>query len=134
MLANQSFDMDEITNMAMRQIVDLFRADTAAVYLFDKEREAAETGSQLSAERGTCWMRVNSRFPMRSWQYTGKPKDRTDHAGSHGDVSAQVAERLLAEGMKEWIWVADVDQRKADRNYRRQQPDGEGHFRCWIRS
>src|ERR1051326_2536814 len=34
---NQSFDLDEILQLTMLQVVELFSTDTAAVYLFDEE-------------------------------------------------------------------------------------------------
>ncbi len=34
---NQSFDLDEILQLIMLQMVELFSTDTAAVYLFDEE-------------------------------------------------------------------------------------------------
>src|ERR1043166_2115801 len=34
---NQSFDLQEILQLSMLQIVELFSTDTAAVYLFDEE-------------------------------------------------------------------------------------------------
>src|SRR5438270_11988305 len=37
---NQSFDLDEILQLIMLQMVELFSTDTAAVYLFDEETSA----------------------------------------------------------------------------------------------
>ena len=34
---NQSFDLDEILQLIMLQMVELFSTDTASVYLFDEE-------------------------------------------------------------------------------------------------
>ena len=102
-LANQSFDMDEITNMAMRQIVDLFHADTAGVYLFDKDTKIlkrvanyGQRGSMLDAREFPLSDNVLEMLESQKLELITR-----DHMSM---FPSEVAERLLAEGVKEWIW------------------------------
>ena len=103
-LANQSFDMDEITNMAMRQIVDLFRGDTAAVYLFDKDsrilKRVANYGQRAS-------MLAAREFPVSDAVLESLEKEKIELITREHmpQFPPETTERLLAEGLKEWIWA-----------------------------
>ncbi len=104
MLANQSFDMDEITNMAMRQIVDLFRADTAAVYLFDKEAKLLKRVANYG-HRGL--LRDAREFPIPDSlvQVLETQKIELITRDRMSLFPPETVELLFAEGLKEWIWA-----------------------------
>ncbi|HEX7289169.1 MAG TPA: GAF domain-containing protein [Candidatus Angelobacter sp.] len=102
---NQSFDLDEILQLVMLQIVDLLSTDTASVYLFDEEtvtlHKKAGYGhrSRLVSE--------NEAFPL--------PADfvETLRAGHIEIIDHEQLPRLPdsvqaivdAEGLRSWLWV-----------------------------
>ena len=102
-LANQSFDMDEITNMAMRQIVDLFRADTAAVYLFDKEAKLLKRVANFG-QRGSMLDAREFSLPDEILAVMEEQKIELITRDHMALFPPEVTDRLLAEGVKEWIW------------------------------
>jgi PAS domain S-box-containing protein len=102
-LANQSFDMDEITNMAMRQIVDLFRADTAAVYLFDKEAKLLKRVANYG-QRGTMLDARQFSLADSFVEFLEKEKLEVVTQDQMALFPAEATERMLAEGLKAWIW------------------------------
>ncbi|HMK28816.1 MAG TPA: GAF domain-containing protein, partial [Terriglobales bacterium] len=104
-VANQSFDLDEILNVALRQVVDLLSADTGSVLLVDHEgrtlrRCAAyghtpEPGSKLpSLELPQQLLEMITRTHMEI------VTDRQDL-----DLGPIQEELAAQEGLKSWLWV-----------------------------
>jgi PAS domain S-box-containing protein len=102
-LANQSFDMDEITNMALRQIVDLFRADTAAVYLFDKETKLLKRVANFG-QRASMLEAREFPLPDETLEILEEQKIELITRDQMTLLPSEAMDRLLAEGLKEWIW------------------------------
>jgi PAS domain S-box-containing protein len=103
-LANQSFDMDEITNMAMRQIVDLFRGDTAAVYLLDKDAKVLKRIANYG-QRGSMLDAREFPFPDALLEALEKQKIELITRNDMSLFPPETTERLLAEGLRAWIWA-----------------------------
>lgn len=104
-LASQSFDFDEIVNVALRQMVDIFRADTAAIFLLDFERRTlkrcAAYGHQSEFGNGLA----NVRIPDSFWDHM-----MASHVEivTHRDLvtlPAEFAEFVKSEQLKSWLWV-----------------------------
>jgi PAS domain S-box-containing protein len=102
---NQSFELDEILQLTLLQIVELLSTDTAAVYLFDEEslslRKKAGYGHRSS------WLKENEIFPL--------PADfveavKTEHAEiiDHERLPGMpeiVRQMVEAEGLRSWMWA-----------------------------
>ena len=59
---NQSFDLDEILQLTMLQIVELFSTDTSAVYLFDEATRAMQKKSSYGHR--SSWVTENENFVL----------------------------------------------------------------------
>src|SRR6185369_12651344 len=87
----------------MRQIVDLFRADTASVYLLDKDvkllKRVANYGHRAS-------MLDAREFPLPDTILEALEKEKTELI-THDQMALfphEITERMLSEGAREWIW------------------------------
>jgi len=102
---NQSFDLDEILQLIMLQMVELFCADTAAVYLFDEETNTLNKKSSYGHR--TTWA-VES-------ESIGLPPAFIDSVkAKHAEIIDQqdlprlpeVLQRAVElEGLHSWLWV-----------------------------
>ncbi|HEX5432841.1 MAG TPA: PAS domain S-box protein, partial [Candidatus Angelobacter sp.] len=102
---NQSFDLDEILQLSMLQIVELLSTDTSSVYLFDDQ------GNQL-VKKAACGHR--SSFVLDSTSFS-LPADfveslRASHAEildheSHMILPEVVRKIIEVENLKAWMWV-----------------------------
>ncbi len=104
-VAAQSFDLDEILNLTLRQVVTLFGADSGTVYLSDADtttyRRRAAWGprtrdSQQTAE--VCFTDGFGDLVMRS---------RTEVVSAEylPHLPPKVADFLRSEADRSWIWV-----------------------------
>ena len=102
-IANQSLDLEEILRLTFNQVVELFRADTGSVYLFDER-------SRL-ARRRAAWGHMSSPPPLEIelsaefWdrlQRTRPPLITAQHLAELPDA---VSEYVQREGLTSWIWV-----------------------------
>ena len=102
---NQSFDLQEILQLTMLQIVELLSADTASVYLFDEQTNGLVKKAGYG-HRGS-YVSENEVFPL--------PLDfveslRASHAEiidhhSQQNLPAVVQQMISSEGLLAWIWV-----------------------------
>ncbi len=104
MLANQSFDMDEITNSAMRQMIDLFHADTAGVYLFEKESRLLKRVANYGQRTAMLDAR-EFQFPEELLRHLEQERVELVTQEHAGFIDAEWSARLRAEGLKQWILV-----------------------------
>ncbi|HLW52397.1 MAG TPA: PAS domain S-box protein [Candidatus Angelobacter sp.] len=102
---NQSFDLDEILQLTLLQIVELLSTDTAALYLFDED--SSSLGKKGAYGHRSSWLKESERFPL--------PADFVDaikleHAEiidhEHLQRMPDIVKRMVeAEGLNSWIWV-----------------------------
>jgi PAS domain S-box-containing protein len=102
---NQSFDLDEILQLIMLQMVELFGTDTAAVYLFDEETNTLTKKSSYGHRNS--WAAESEKVVL--------PADFIDSIKtSHADIIDQehlsrlpdVLQRAVAlEDLRSWLWV-----------------------------
>jgi two-component system NtrC family sensor kinase len=102
-ISTQSFDLDEVLTGALAQAVDLFSAETAAIFLHDAEhsvlRRRASYGYR-SAESHQMQIE-NPEVLLRALQQGGKePLTARDLA----HASPQLLEVVNAESMCSWMW------------------------------
>jgi two-component system NtrC family sensor kinase len=102
---NQSFDLDEILQLIMLQMVELFSTDTAAVYLFDEE--TSTLARKASYGHRTTWA-VESESVVLPAEFIASIK------ANHSDIIdqehlprlPQVLQRAVElEGLHSWLWV-----------------------------
>ena len=102
---NQSFDLDEILQLTMLQIVELLSADTASVYLFDE----ASNGLVKKAAYGhtSSFVSGNELFPLPLdfiESLRASHAEIIDHDNQH-TLPEIVRQMIAAEGLEAWMWV-----------------------------
>lgn len=104
-VATQSFDLDEILNLTLRQVVSLFGAESGSVYLSDTDaptyRRRAAWGprsrdkgrpAEISLSDGFGDLVMRSRTEVITAEYLPH-------------LPAQVAEFIRSDADRSWIWV-----------------------------
>jgi len=103
--ATQSLDLDEILNVTLKQVMDLFAADTGAVFLVDDEarllrrRVAAGHQSELGANL------TDVPIPTDFWETISRSRTQVITHQHLQHLPAFVSEFVEAEGLKSWLWV-----------------------------
>jgi len=102
---NQSFDLDEILQLSMLQIVELLSTDTAGVYLLDEEtgvlRKRAAYGHRSS------WVDERDGFPLPAEFIETIRSNHTeliDH-GQQEHLPEIIQNFVRREGLQSWLWV-----------------------------
>jgi two-component system NtrC family sensor kinase len=104
-LASQSFDRDEIINVALRQLVDVFRADTAAIFLYDAEQHLLRRTAAFghNSEIGSTLQDVT--VPADFWQYLIENRVEIVTQRDLGRLPSQFSAFVQAESLLSWVWV-----------------------------
>ena len=104
-ISTQSFDLDEILNLTLRQVVSLFSAETGSIYLSDPGgqllRRRAGWGSRSESRARFSELRLPDGFGdliMRSRTEVITP-EYLPH------VPPLVADFVKADGLRSWVWV-----------------------------
>jgi PAS domain S-box-containing protein len=104
-IATQSFDLDEILNLTLRQVTSLLGAETGSIYLSDADeatfRRRAGWG-QRSADRAR-FSEVNFRAGFGDLVTRSRTEVITPEYLPH--LPPLVAEFIRADGLGSWIWV-----------------------------
>jgi two-component system NtrC family sensor kinase len=102
---NQSFDLDEILQLSMLQIVELLSTDTAGVYLF--EEESSMMRKKAAYGHRSAWVTEREVFPL-------PPEFMEALKTSHTEIIDHEQQELLPEimrkfvqfeGLRSWMWV-----------------------------
>ncbi len=104
-IATQSFDLDEILNLTLRHVMDLFTADVGSVYLFDDAtcvlRRRAERGHRTEAGAQAAEVKL----PPEIWAQIRQAHTELITQHSHSSQLPSVATELIAaENLRSWIW------------------------------
>ena len=104
-IATQSFDLDEILNLTLRQVISLLGAETGSIYLAD----ADETTFRRRASWG---QRTSDRNRLAEVQFPGGfgdlvTRSRTEVITTEylPHLPPPVADFIRADGFGSWIWV-----------------------------
>lgn len=104
-ISTQSFDLDEILNITLRQVVELFNAETGAISIFDAEsrtmRRRAAWGHRSEANMGEV------SFPINESVWKDLLTSRTEII-TRGDLSrlpTEVQAYVESEGLQAMLWV-----------------------------
>ena len=104
-IATQSFDLDEILNLTLRQVVSLFGTETGSIYLSDSDgalfRRRAGWG-QRSEDRAR-FAEVSLPDGFGDLVMRSRTEVITQEFVPH--LPPLVAEFLRADGLSSWIWV-----------------------------
>jgi two-component system NtrC family sensor kinase len=104
-IATQSFDLDEILNLTLRQVISLFGAETGSIYLSDSDettfRRRAGWG-QRSEQRA----KFNAvEFPNGFGDLVMRSRTEVLTAEFLPHLPSLVAEFVKADGPGSWLWV-----------------------------
>lgn len=102
---NQSFNLDEILEAVLMQIVELFGTDTAAIYLFDKATNTLR--KKASYGHRSAWLQGNSEFEMPAELVEGIRAQHTEIIKDQAvtDVAPFPGKFIQAEGLKSLLWM-----------------------------
>jgi two-component system NtrC family sensor kinase len=104
-LASQSFDVDEIVNLVLRNLVDAFRADTAAIMLLEPEtkilRRCAAYGHKSELGTNLPEIRIPDDFWERVMNYHIEIVTDRDLT----QLPPEFTSFVHAERLRSWIWV-----------------------------
>jgi two-component system NtrC family sensor kinase len=104
-LASQSFDFDEIVNLALRQIVDIFRADTAAIFLLDADKHLLRRCAAFGHLSDLGNKQLEIPIPDVFWK---RLNDLRIEIVTHRDLAqlpTEFADFVKAEKLRSWLWV-----------------------------
>ncbi len=101
-VANQSFDLQQILNTALQQVVELFGADTGAVYLLDAQekllkRQASHGHRSASAHE--------LRIPAEFWERLERSRIEVLTHRHLSELPDLLLRFVHHEGLRSWIWV-----------------------------
>lgn len=104
-IATQSFDLDEILNLTLRQVITLLGAETGSIYLSDADlttfRRRAGWG-QRSADRARF---SEVRFPDGFGDLVTRSRTEVITPEYLPHLPELVADFIRADGLESWIWV-----------------------------
>src|SRR5579864_7872740 len=104
-IATQTFDLDEILNLTLRQVISLLGAQTGSIYLGDAD--------QTTFRRRAGWgQRVADRARLAEVQFHGGFGDLVTRSRTEvitveylPHLPPPVADFIRADGFSSWIWV-----------------------------
>ncbi len=102
---NQSFDLDEILQLTMLQIVELFSTDTSAIYLFDEATSALQKKSSYGHR--SSWVNENENFVLPQ-EFLDTLKSTRAEIISHQDLPRlpEIIRKFVeSEGLQAWLWM-----------------------------
>ena len=104
-ISTQSFDLDEILNLTLRQVVTLFSSETGSIYLSDP-------GGQILRRRASWGHRTEGRarfselrLPDGFGELITRSRTEVITPEYLPHVPPVVAEFVTADGLRSWIWV-----------------------------
>lgn len=102
---NQSFDLDEILQLTMLQIVELLSTDTASVYLFDEQSN--ELVKKAAYGHRSAFVSRSQVFSLPA-DFVGSMRAHHAEIIDHhvqDDLPELVQKIISSEGFKAWMWV-----------------------------
>ncbi|HEY6249311.1 MAG TPA: ATP-binding protein [Candidatus Angelobacter sp.] len=102
---NQSFDLDEILQTALLQIVELFGTDTAGFYLF--EQSTSTLRKRAGYGHRSAWLQSNNTFPMPKEVMDAIKAEHTEILKDHAIIAASPfsGQFIEAEGLNSLLWM-----------------------------
>lgn len=104
-VATQSLNLDEVLQVTLKQIVELFSADSGSVFLADPEtkvlRRRAGLGQQ--SESGVAVQEIP--IPAEFWEKLTRSRTQVLTHMHLQHLPKSIADYVSAEGLKSWLWV-----------------------------
>jgi two-component system NtrC family sensor kinase len=102
---NQSFDLDEILQLTMLQIAELFSSDTAGVYLFDEEANAMRKKSGYGHR--SSWVMDNEMFILPPDFVEVIKSNHVEIISSRNTTGLpEIVQKFIElEELNSWLWV-----------------------------
>jgi len=104
-IATQSFDLDEILNLTLRQVISLLGAETGSIYLADADdttfRRRASWGQRTSDRNRLSEVQ----FPEGFGDLVTRSRTEVITTEYLPHLPPQVADFIRADGFGSWIWV-----------------------------
>jgi two-component system NtrC family sensor kinase len=104
-VAAQSFDLDEILNLTLRQVVTLFSADSGSVYLSDSDSQTYRCRAAWGPGSGHKTHAAEIAFPEGFGDLVIRSRTEVITAEYLPHLPPKVAEFLHADPDRSWIWV-----------------------------
>ncbi len=102
--ATHSFDLDEILQVALEQVVDLFSADAGSIRLVGEGRILRERVSY--GHRSALAAKLEEvEIPEEFWNSLQQARVQVVTQQHLAQMPAVVAEYVRAEGLQSWMWV-----------------------------
>jgi PAS domain S-box-containing protein len=104
-IATQSFDLDEILNLTLRQVISLFGAETGSIYLSDLDETTfrRRAGWGQRSEQRARFSEVAFRDGFGDLVMRSRTEVITEEFLPH--LPPLLAEFVKADGLPAWIWV-----------------------------
>src|SRR5262249_44738817 len=102
---NQSFDLDEILQLIMLQMVELFSTDTAAVYLY--EEETGTLSKKASYGHDPAWAIQSEKVVLPADFITAIKANHTEllDQSQLPRLPEVLQQAVRMEGLNSWLWV-----------------------------
>ncbi len=104
-IATQSFDLDEILNLTLRQVVTLFGAETGSVYLSDTDNMTFRRRAGWGQRSGGRQKFAEVSLPEGFGELVMRSRTEVITPEFLPHLPKLVAEFVQADGLQSWIWV-----------------------------
>jgi PAS domain S-box-containing protein len=104
-IATQSFDLDEILNLTLRQVVTLFGAETGSVYLSDADNTTLRRRAGWGQRTGDRQKFSEVALPGGFGELVMRSRTEVITHEFLPHLPPLVAEFVQADGLQSWIWV-----------------------------
>jgi two-component system NtrC family sensor kinase len=104
-IATQSFDLDEILNLTLRQVVTLFGAETGSVYLSDADNTTLRRRAGWGQRTGDRQKFSEVALPGGFGELVMRSRTEVITHEFLPHLPPLVAEFVQADGLPAWIWV-----------------------------
>ena len=104
-VATQSFDLDEILNMALRQVISLFGADTGSVYLSDDKSRTMRRRAAWGHRSDVATRYPQIEMPTEFWELLCKSRLEIITDQHTFDLPHFSSDYIQAEESRSWMWV-----------------------------
>ena len=104
-IATQSFDLDEVLNVTLRQVLTLLEATTGVVYLSDSRDDTFRRRANWGQRRGDNSRPPEVTFPEGFGNLVTRSRTEVITPEFLPHLPASVLEFISAESVEAWIWV-----------------------------
>lgn len=104
-IATQSFDLDEILTAALRHVVELFAADTGAVYLLDPKDKMMKRRAGYGHRSDLGARFPDMKIPEEFWNQMERSRTEVLTHQHLSELPELFSQLVRQEGLRSWIWV-----------------------------